>query len=816
MKSHTKVVVIGGGIAGCSTLYHLTQEGWSDVVLLERDELTSGTTWHSAAQVTNFGMNQTMVGLKSHSIKLYKELADDPDYPINYHHADGGIRLANTEQQMQGYRHFASMARGMGVEFEVIDAAECARRHPLISTDNLLGGLWDSQDGDIDPAQLCQALAKRARKAGAEVYRNTPVTGLTQHKDDSWTVHTDSGDIACEIVVNACGYRVNEVGAMMNVHHPVASMEHQYFLTENIPAISEAGHRMPLLRCPISDYYCRQERDGLLLGFYEQDCRTWGMDGIDPNFSNALCPDDLDRVTDVLEGAFERMPALMEAGIRSIVNGPITYTIDGAPLVGPIPGKRNAFCIIGLRAGVGEGGGHGWLLAQQIVHGEACYDTWCIDPRRFTGHANVELTALKAIEDYQNEFRFHFPHEHRPVGRPAKTTSLTPILANEGAEFTVVNGWERLEYIKPNADFHPSLSFHFDETFPLVAAEINNLQKNVGLTEVNGFNRIDISGADKYTFLERIICGNVPKKLGKVGLGYLLNHHGMLKGEATIANLPDGRIWYGSAAASEYHDMDWLTENIKAGEDVTLQSLTNEHTILVLAGPKARDVLGAVSRLDWSKEAFPWLCVRSAFIGIAPAIVMSVSFSGELAYEIHVPNNQLYAAYLALRKAGAEFGMGLFGARAVESMRMEKGYLHWKADILTEFDPFETGLDRFVKMAKEDFIGKPALQARQDKKLVEAKNSPDMVRHRLVCLEVDCQHAPAHAGASVMLDGKIDGEVVGTVTSGDWGHRIGKNLAYAFVKEEFSALDTKLRINILGDIISAKVIKMGVYETAPY
>ena len=798
MKSQTRVVVIGGGIAGCSTLYHLTQEGWTDVVLVERNELTSGTTWHSAAQVTNFGMNQTMVGLKSHSIALYKELAEDPEYPINYHHADGGIRLANTKEQMEGYRHFASMARGMDVEFEVIDAAECARRHPLISTDNLIGGLWDSQDGDIDPAQLCQALARLARKAGAEVYRNTPVTGLTQHKDDSWTVHTDSGDINCEIVVNACGYRVNEVGEMMGVHHPVASMEHQYFLTEDIPAIKDADHRMPLLRCPISDYYCRQEKNGLLLGFYEQDCKTWGMDGIDPNFVNALCPDDLDRVTDVLEGAFDRMPALMDAGIHTIVNGPITYTIDGAPLVGPIPDKRNAFCIIGLRAGLGEGGGHGWLLAQQIVHGEACYDTWCIDPRRFTGHANVELTALKAIEDYQNEFRFHFPHEHRPAGRPAKTTPLTPILAAEGAEFTVVNGWERMEYIKPTPDFHPSLSFRFDEAFDIVAGEVANIQKNVGLTEVCGFNRFEITGTDAHDYLDRMICGRVTRKLGKVGLGYMLNHQGMLKGEATIANLPDGRIWYGSAAAAEYHDMDWLAANIRADEDVQIKSLTNEHTILVLAGPKARDVLSAVSRDDWSKETFPWLSVRNAFIGIAPAVVMSVSFSGELAYEIHVPNNQLYAAYLALRDAGQQHGLKLFGARAVESMRMEKGYLHWKADILTEFDPFETGLGKFVKMDKLNFIGKEALEQR-------VMDGPS---RKLVTLDVNCTHAPARGGASIM----IGGDVVGTVTSGDWGHRVDKNLAYAFIHPDFATTGSEVTIDILGELISAKVIKAGPYD----
>ncbi|WP_224817156.1 FAD-dependent oxidoreductase [Hasllibacter sp. MH4015] len=803
MKSRTKVAVIGGGIAGCSTLYHLTQEGWSDVVLIERDELTSGTTWHSAAQVTNFGMTQTMVGLKSHSIALYKKLRDDPDYPVGYHHGDGGIRLANTPQQMQGYRHFASMARGMGVEFEVIDAEECARRHPLISTENLIGGLWDGEDGDIDPAQLCQALAFHARRAGAEVYRSTDVTGLTQHRDDTWTIHTNNGDIDADIVVNACGYRVNEVGAMMGVQHPVASMEHQYFVTEDIPAIAQADHRMPLIRCPISDYYCRQEKNGLLVGFYEQDCKTWGMDGISPSFSNDLCPDDLDRVMDVLEGAFARMPALAEVGIKRIVNGPITYTIDGAPLVGPIPGKRNAFCIIGLRAGVGEGGGHGWLLAQQIVHGEACYDTWGLDPRRFTGHANVELTALKAIEDYQNEFRFHFPHEHRPAGRPAKTTPLTPVLAAEGAEFTVVNGWERVDFIRPTPEFHPTLSFDFDETFAVVAAEVAHVQSHVGLCEVNGFNRFEITGEDRHAFLDRMICGTVPRRDGRVGLGYLLNHHGCLKSEATLANLPASdrgpdRVWYGSAAAAEYHDMDWLIAHLRADEDVQIRSLTNDQTILVLAGPKARDVLSACAREDWSADAFPWLSVREAYVGIAPATIMGVSFSGELAYEIHVPNAALYAAYLALRKAGAAHDLRLFGARSVESMRMEKGFLHWKSDILTEFDSFETGLDRFVKPDKGDFIGRDALLARQ-------KAGPT---RRLVTLKLDTTQGPAHPGASLM-----DGDrAIGTVTSGEWGHRVGMNLAYAFVDPAFAEIGKTMSLDRCGDLVAATVIPPCPYD----
>jgi len=803
MRDQARVVVIGGGIAGCSALYHLTREGWSDVMLIERDELTSGTTWHSAAQVTNFGMNQTMVGLKSHSIALYQELRDDPDYPVGYNYGDGGIRLANTDAQMDGYRHFASVAAGMGVDLEVIDAEECARRHPLISTDNLLGGLWDPTDGHIDPAQLCQALARRARLAGAEVNRHTPVTGLTQHADDSWTVHTEKGDVRCEIVVNAGGYRCNEIGAMMGVSHPVASMEHQYFLTEDIPAIAEAGHRIPLLRCPISDYYSRQEKGGLLLGFYEQDCRPWGMDGIDPKFSNDLCPDDLDRITDVLEGAFARMPALMETGIRSVVNGPITYTIDGAPLVGPVPGKRNAFCIIGLRAGLGEGGGHGWLLAQQIVHGEAQYDTWVIDPRRFTGHASVELTSLKAIEDYQNEFRFHFPHEHRPAGRPMKTTPLTPVLVGEGAHMGTVNGWERIDYIAPSPEFEETLGFRFNEVDALVGQEVNTVATAVGLTEVSGFNRFELTGADVHSFLDRMICGTVTKRPGRVGLGYLLNEQGMLKAEATIANIPasdrgGNRVWYGSAAASEFHDMDWLRSHLRADEDVTIRSLTNAQTILVLAGPKARDVLSQAARGDWSREAFPWLSVREAHIGIAPATVLAVSFSGELAYEIHVPNESLYAAYLALRRAGEAHGLKLFGSRAVESMRLEKGYLHWKADILTEFDPFETGLERFVKIEKTEFVGKDALLQR-----MEAGPA-----RRLVTLAIDTDDAPAHGGASV----RVDGRIVGTVSSGGRGYRTRLNLAYAFVAPELAVPGSEMTVDIIGEPVAARVIESGPYD----
>lgn len=367
----------------------------------------------------------------------------------------------------------------------------------------------------------------------------------------------------------------------------------------------------------------------------------------------------------------------------------------------------------------------------------------------------------------------------------------------------MVNGWERVDYIKPSPEFHPSLTFNFDEAFHVIGAEVRNVAENVGLAEVNGFNRIEITGADRHAFLDRMICGTVTKRDGRVGLGYLLNHHGCIKAEATVANLPasdrgPARVWYGSAAASEYHDMDWLTTHLHPDEDVQLRSLTNDQTILVLAGPKAREVLSACARGDWSIEAFPWLSVRECFIGFAPATVMGVSFSGELAFEIHVPNASLYAAYLALRKAGEAHGLKLFGARAVESMRMEKGFLHWKSDLITEFDPFETGLSRFVKLDKDEFIGKDALMKRQAKGPLK----------QLVTLKIDASHAPAHGGASLMQDNRV----VGTVTSADWGHRVGINLAYAFVDPPLASLGSTVQLDMYGDLIAAEVIAPSPYD----
>ncbi len=800
MKSQARVVVIGGGIAGCSTLYHLTREGWSDVVLVERDELTSGSTWHAAAQVTQFGGNQTMVALKRHSIDLYRELAADEDFPINYH-ITGGMRLAHTPAQLDIYRHYIGMARGVGVDFELIDAAEAARRHPLMRSDGLLGAWWDPLDGDIDPAQLTFALARKAREAGAEVYRHNPVEKISRKASGEFVVHTKNGDICCEMVVNATGYRVNEVGRMLGVTHPVTSMEHMYFLTDPIPELEALGQRVPIIRDPGDDFYSRQEKHGLLVGVYEQGCKTFGLDGIDPGFTQALCPSDLDRCLDNMERIFQRLPCLTETGIHTVINGPITYTIDGAPLVGPIPGVRNAFACLGLRAGIGEGGGHGKVLAQIMVHGECEWDAWYLDPRRFTQYANTEHTALKAVEDYRHEFHYHEPHEQRPAARLARTTPLYAALDQRHCAWGVVNGWERALFFKPHADFVDQPGYRFTPTKDLIAREVAAICSGAGLMEVSGFNRYEIAGPGAEAFLDRMICGALPHRVGKVNLCYLLNEKGHVLCEATIAKLGEDRYWYGSAAAAEWHDRDWLKQHMP--EDVTLTEMTGTHTILVVAGPQSRALLQSLSpRCDWSAAALPWMHAQQMFIGHAEVTAISVSFSGELAYELHVPNEQLYLCWKLIDAAGADFGLRPFGLYASESMRLEKGYRHWKADLIYEYNPIESGLQRFVKLDKPDFIGKQAL-------LAQIERGP---RRLFAVLAVDCQIAPAHSGDPVYLPGEAGGTPVGSITSGGYGHRVQKNIAYAFVDPQQAQVGSELEIGILGERYSARVVEPCLYD----
>ena len=799
MKSHARVVIIGGGIGGLSTLYHLTKENWTDVVLLERNELTSGTTWHSAAQCPSVAFNQLLLLLRDYTIDLYKELAEDPAYPINYHYGTGGMRLLTNQTHLDEVHHILSVARGLGLKFDLLDAAKVKQRNPLLNTEDILGALWDEKDGDIDPAQLCQALAARSRKAGVAIYRNTPVTGLTQKPNSEWLVTTNKGTITAQHIVIAAGYRVNEVGDLIGIKYPVIAMEHMYFITEDIPDLSTLSERVPMVRCPRDAFYMRQEKKGLLVGVYEHDCKTFGMDGIDPNFVNALCPNDIDRLLPKLAPIFDRLPCLQEAGIKSVINGPISYAADAGPLVGKQPGLRNCWSMNGLRVGIGEGGGYGKMLAQMMVHGETEWDTWQLDPRRITSFANTEYTALKSIEDYQHEFQWHLPHEHRPAGRPAKTTPIYPLLKDKGAEFGVINGWERTLFYKPTPDFIDEQGYRFLNWHTVVDKEVQAITQGVGLAELSGFNRYEISGAGAMEWLDSLTCSRLPKSSGKVGLCYFLTDNGNIAAEATITRFADDRIWYCSAAAAEYHDMDWLCERLPENSDIRIESLTNTHTALVLAGPNVRKLLGQVSpRSQWSQDKFAWMSAQTCFIGHIEAQVMAVSFSGEQAFEIHIPNTQLYGAYDLLIRAGGEFNLTHFGNYAIESMRIEKGYGHWKADFITEFNPVEAGLEYFIDMSKA-FPGKNGLEDQLSKGN----------RRERVLLILDNNTAPAQPGEAVFANNRP----VGTITSAAWGYRTNQNLAMAYIIPEHANLGDELEVLLLGERVRATVTELGIFDS---
>lgn len=798
MQSQARVVVVGGGVGGLSALYHLCQEGWTDAVLLERNELTSGTTWHSAAQCPSVAFNQLLLLLRDYTIKLYKELADDPAYPINYHHATGGMRLLTNQTHVDEVHHIMSVAKGLGIDFDLLDAAEAKRRNPLLNTDGVLAAMWDEKDGDIDPAQLCQALAARSRNAGAKIHRYTPVTALKQLPNDEWLVTTEKGTITAEHIVIAAGYRANEVAALMGVEYPVIAMEHMYFVTEDISELVAREDRVPMVRCPRDTFYMRQEKKGLLVGIYEHNCKTFGMDGIDPDFVNALCPDDLDRLLPKMEPIFDRLPCLQEVGIKSVVNGPIAYASDAGPLVGKQPGLRNCWSMNGLRVGIGEGGGYGKMIAQMIVHGETEWDTWQLDPRRITSFANTEYTAVKSIEDYQHEFRWHLPHEHRPAGRPAKASPLYPVLKDKGAVFGVVNGWERTEFYKPNAEFEPTHGYAFQNWHYVVGAEIDALRSGVGLAELSGFNHYRIAGSGVLEWLSNLTCSKVSDKAGKASLCYHLTPKGNIAGEATIVPMPDGSIFYGSAATAEYHDMDWLTENLPKGSDIRIESRTNTHTMMVIAGPKTRDLLAAVSpRTNWGQSDFPWLTAQRVFIGYVEALAISISYSGEQAFELHIPNTQLYAAYETLTEVGKAFDLSHFGMFAIDSMRLEKGYGHWKGDFITEFNPIEARLERFVDLNKA-FPGKSGLLAQ-----MSAGN-----RKERVVLEIHNDTSPAQPGEGVF----VDGTSIGSITSAAWGYRTDKNLAMAYIDPKYAETGTELEVLLIGETTQATVLPLCLFD----
>ncbi|MEQ8353978.1 MAG: FAD-dependent oxidoreductase [Kiloniellaceae bacterium] len=798
LPSHAQVVVIGGGAVGASVLYHLARMGCSDAILLERNELTSGSTWHAAGNCPTFSGSWNLMKLQHYSAKLYARLAEEVDYPMNYHRT-GSLRLAQSRARLQEFHHVAGMANQQGIGFEVLTPAELKARYPLAETHGLEGALWDPADGDIDPAQLTQAYAKGARDLGARIERFCAVTGIAPLASGAWRVETVKGAIVAEKVVNAAGYRAAEIGRMVGREVPCTVMAHQYLVTEDIPELAALDKSIPLLRDPDDSYYLRQERHGLILGPYEwQATAMWG-DGQPDDFSFQLYPDDLDRLEWYIEQACARVPILATAGVQKVINGPIPYTADGNPLVGPAPGLRNFYEACVFSFGIAQSGGAGKTLAEWIVEGEPEWDLWGLDPRRYTDFATKAYTTAKAVELYQHEYAIGFAMEERPAGRPAKTSPLYEKLKAKGAVFGARGGWERaVWFARDGKTPEGALTFAREgEWFASVAAECRAVAERVGILDLPGFAKFELAGPGAADWLDGLIAGPLPKQ-GRLALSYFCAPGGGVVSELTVTRLAEERFWLIGPAAGEWHDWDWLTLQRPEGAAFTLSNVTGRWGTLVLAGPRARAVLGKVTECDLSNAAFPWLSARPIEIAQARGLAFRVNYVGELGWELHLPVEALAPVYDLIWAAGEEEGIADFGLYAMDSLRLEKGYRGWKTDLGSEYSPLTSALERFVRLDKPAFVGRDAL----------LKERQEGSRERLVPLVVEAGAEDAPFCAAVWRGDKR----VGLVTSGGYGHRLGQSLALAYVETALATEGSELEIEIFGERRKARVVSEPLYD----
>jgi dimethylglycine dehydrogenase len=799
MKTHARIVIIGGGAVGASALYHLTELGVTDVVLLERDELTAGSTWHAAGNCPNFSTSWNTIKLQRHSTKLYAELAKKTGYDINYH-VTGSIRIAHQDDRVDEFKHVVAQARAQGIEFEFMTPADVAAKHPFMNVSDIKAALFDPYDGDIDPAQLTQALAKGARDRGAEVYRNTKVTAIAQTPSGEWKIITNKGELTAEVVINAAGYRGGEIAAMVGQYLPIVTLSHQYMVTEDIPELVARGtERLPLVRDPDVSYYLRQERHSLLLGPYEWEARAHWLDGVPEEFANQLFEDDLDRLGDYIERAIEQVPILGSVGIKTVINGPIPYAPDGNPLMGPAPGLKNFYHCCGFTFGIVQAGGAGKSIAEWVVNGHPEWDMWPFDHRRYLEHANQKFTLAKAIETYQHEYGIGYPQEERPAGRPAKASPLYDRLKAKGAVFGARGGWERAVYFaKPGDTGGSDTSFRRCHWHEAVRRECEAVEKRVAVLDLPGFTKFEVTGAGAAAWIDGMITGVLPKE-GRTALNYFLAPSGGIVTEMTVTNLGAGRYWLISAASGERHDLDWLHSHAPSDGSVRIANETARYGTLILVGPRSREVLAKLTHADLSNGAFPWLSVREIAIGYTKALAFRVNYVGELGWELHIPSEHVASIYDLLFEAGEEYGIADFGLYAMDSLRLEKCYRSWKADLTTDYTPYMASLDRFVKLDKAGgFIGQPAL-----KKLAE-QGPPE----RFVPLIVEADDADASA-VSIVYHGS---EVVGLVTSGGYGYRLNASIALAYVRTDLAVPGQVLEIEILGERRRAVVGVEPLYD----
>lgn len=811
IQTTARVVIVGGGINGVSTLYHLAKKGWTDSVLLERTELTAGSTWHAAGLLPLFNMSYSVGQLHQYSVELYKKLEAETGQAVSFH-VCGNLRLATNRDRMDEYRNYKCTAETIGIDCDLIDVAEIKRLWPLINEEGLVGALWHPTDGHIAPVDVTMALAKGARDRGAKIHQHTIVTGI-ERDNNEWVVKwqsykgDESGEIRCEHVVTASGNYAFETARMVGLEIPAFPVEHQFIVFDVDPVLEKyraEGHaELPVLRESDSQYYFREERNGWILGPYERGAPARFLNGVPASFEKDLFPGELERLMPHVEAAFNRVPSVANCGMKDIVNGPISYTPDGNPMVGPAFGLQNYWVSEGHSFGITAAGGAGWQLAEWIVEGEPTVDMNGVDPRRF-GVTSKNYAKIKNEEAYEHVFINHYPMEEREAGRPAKTMPAYQRLDDARAVWGASFGWERPLWFAPEGVERKDVySFRRSNWFQHVGNEVHAMRERVGVMELMPFAKWEIEGPGARAWLDGMIANNVPKKIGRIALVHALNKSGSPRAEFTIMRMPDGMMGerFYVVGPSRMHDVDhhFLMSNAPRDGSVFIKDVTTQYAVLVVAGPMARKVLEKLADADLSNEAFPWLTGKEITVGYASRVrALRVNFVGSLGWELHHPVEFGLHLYDAIMQAGAEFGIQNVGMRAMDSMRLEKTYRAFGTDLNAENTVLEAGLDRFVRLQKGEFVGRDAL----------LKQVEEGLPNKYVTIEIDADDADPFGNEPVY----INGEVVGRGTAGGYGHFVQKTLLLGYVKPEVAIPGTACQVRVLDQLRPARIVEESPYD----
>ncbi len=779
---------------GVGLLYHLAHEGWTDTILVEKDELTSGSTWHAAGLIPHFIGSLNMAKVHAYGAELYTRLEEETGLHSGWH-GSGAVRLARTDDEVDWFRYVKGVLDLVGVESRLVSPREITELHPLLTVDDVKMGFHTPHDGWTDPSAATNAMAAGARQLGAEISRHNRVLDMNQLPDKRWEVITEKGRIVAEHVVNAAGSYGPQLGKMVGLDVPIVSMIHQYIVTEAIPEVAALDFDLPVVRDPRASCYIRREHDGLIIGPYEtEDSKPYGLDEIDWDLTFHLTPPEIERLLPWLGLAAERIPAFETAGIKQVVSGPITHTPDAGYLMGPAPGLVNYWLCVGASIGITQGPGAGKYLAQWMVHGQTEINVREMDPRRFGHYAPGKYTLDRSIDEYHEMYQVRMPGEYRSAGRPMKQTPIYDLLDAKGAQWQEVFGWERAQYFSPEPeDFSFRRSSAFDET----GREVRAVRQGVGVADLTAFSKFDVSGSDAAQLLDRLSANRLPAREGGIRLVHMLTEKGGIECEMTITRRGVDRFYLNSAIVGQLHDLDWITQHIGADEDVSVSDITDELGILAVTGPQSRQLLGRLTNADLGNESFPWLTARDVEVAGVPCRALRVSYVGELGWELHHPLERMLELYEAITAAGADLGLVDFGSYAMNVMRIEKGYKAWGAELTTEITPIEAALERFVDFGA-DFIGKAATESRQAATLEMV-----LVYAELDALDADCRgNEPVYEGDRLM----------GVTTSGAYAHTVDKSVLFAYVDPAFAAPGCTFDIEVMSERRRATVLAEPVWD----